>query len=150
MTTDLHRVLVPVDRSPDATAALDVAVRLARVAKATLTLLAVAPMAVVPTAEPAIGVPVPDPEPQDELDRLAREQVDEVAAALPKGIDVRAKLGWGPAGEAIAVEAKEGGHDLVVMPWHQAGPIGHLMHHDDHAARHVLDHCPVPVVAVPV
>ena len=135
MTGDLHRLLVPVDVSAGDRAALDVAVRLARRTNATVTLLAIAPL--------AIGVSME----QDRVDRLAEKHLDKVAAGLGGGLDVRTSLGWGPAGQAIVEAATD--HDLVVIPWHQPGPIGHLLRDHNHTGRQVLDRCPVPVVVVP-
>lgn len=145
----LRRLLVLIDRSDESAAALAVAARLARALEATLTLLAVAPVAVTPVprgdAAP-IGITALDAEEQAVIDRLAREYLAEVAARLGD-IAVETALSWGPGGPAVVAEAAQGEHDLVVLPWHSCGMIGHVLH--DHAARHVLDHCAVPVLVVP-
>ena len=146
MNATPHRLLVPIDVSPGSTAAIDAAVRLARAVKGTVTLLGVAPLAIEPGGDaPAAGMIAFESGEQQELDRLAQAQIAAVAARIGEGVDVRTALTWEPAGSAIVEEADEGGHDLVVIGW-RPGTLGHLLH--DRAARHVLDHSPVPVVVV--
>jgi nucleotide-binding universal stress UspA family protein len=146
MNATPHRLLVPIDALPGSAAAVDVAVRLARAVHGTVTLLGVAPLAMEPGGDPAAaGIGSLESDAQQELDRLAQAQIAAVAARIGDGVDVRTALTWEPAGSAIVEEADEGGHDLVVIGW-RAGPVGHLLH--DRAARHVLDHSPVPVVVV--
>lgn len=149
MTADLHRLLVPLDRSCGGAPALDIALRHARSTNGTVTLLAVAPVAIAPAEEPAIGPSRIALQDQRELDRLAQEQLDEVAAGLPGGVDVRTRLTWGPVGQAIVDEASTGDHDLVVVAWHHTGAIGHLLRDHNQTARHVLDHCGLPVLVAP-
>jgi nucleotide-binding universal stress UspA family protein len=141
-----RRFLVAVDRSQSSIAALDIAVGLARGVNATVTLLAVAPVAVGAVAE----VPFqPDlvVSGQRELDRKAQELLEELSARVDQGLDVRTVLSWEPAGAAIVDEVQAGEHDLIVMPTRGSGVIGHLLH--DHTARHVLNRAPAPVLVVP-
>src|SRR4051812_7533875 len=145
MNATPHRLLVPIDVLPGSAAAIDVAVRLARAVNGTVTLLGVAPLAMEPGDPAAAGIGTVESDAQQELDRLARAQIAAVAARIGDGVDVRTALTWEPAGSALVGEADEGGHELVVIGW-RAGPVGHLLH--ARAARHVLDHSPVPVVVV--
>jgi nucleotide-binding universal stress UspA family protein len=85
---------------------------------------------------------------QAEIDRLTMAHVEAVAEALPRAVPRRSVLCWGPAGPAIVEAAQREGADLVVVPMRRAGAIGHVL--NDGADRHVLHHCGVPVVVVPV
>ena len=146
----LRRFLVAVDGSAAAVAAVDAAAALARGLGGQLTLLAVAPLTVVP-APVAPGPPIVDasvgPEQQELLDRLARERLDELVGRVDDGLDVRSSLSWGPAGPAIVEAAGSGEQDVVAIPWPDRGALGHLLR--DHPARHVLQHAQVPVLVVP-
>jgi len=149
-TADPHRLLVAVDGSPEAAGAIDVAARLARGLGGTLTLVAVAPLAPTPTpiaGGPLTGIAPDPPEQQELLDRLAHERLEQLVARTGEDLDVRGVLSWGPLGPAVVEQAETGEHDLVVVPWPGRGALGHLLH--DHAARHVLDHCRLPVLVVP-
>jgi nucleotide-binding universal stress UspA family protein len=145
-----RRILVPVDGSRAAEAALHVGVALARGLGATLTLLATAPLVEEPiptTALAAYGTLVLPEEQQEALDQRAKGEVDEAAAELPADVDVRTCVSAGPAGPAIVDEVASGGHDLVVLCRHGRGTVGRLLH--DHTAHHVLDHSGVPVLVLP-
>jgi nucleotide-binding universal stress UspA family protein len=142
----LRSFLITVDGSDESEAALDIAVELAHGVNAAVTLLTVAPVAVGSVAE----VPLhPDliASDQRELDRLAQERLDALAARVGSGLDVTTTLSWEPAGPAIVEQAQRGHHDLIVMPSHGTGALGHLVH--DHTARHVLNRASVPVLVVP-
>jgi nucleotide-binding universal stress UspA family protein len=141
-----RRFLVAVDHSEPSRAALDIAIGLARGVHATVTLLAVAPLAVGATAE----IPLePDliMSGQRELDRRAEQLLEELSARIDHDLQVRTVLSWEPAGPAIIDEAQAGQHDLIVMPTRGSGVLGHLLH--DHTARHVLNRTPAPVLVVP-
>jgi nucleotide-binding universal stress UspA family protein len=144
MTSPAQRFLVPVDGSAAAAAALDVAASLARGLEGTLTLLAVAPVSPL-DADPLTGMAAD--ERQQLLDHLAQEQLGELVARMGDDLDVRTALSWGPTGAAVIEQAETGEYDAVVIPWPERGALGHLLH--DHAARHVLDHCRLPVLVVP-
>jgi nucleotide-binding universal stress UspA family protein len=146
-----HRFLVPLDDERAHTSEpIELATRLAHKVDGTVTLFAVAPLAI-PDGDVAVLGAVPeagaDLEQQEQLDRLARERLDEIAARIGDGLDVRTKIGWGPAGVAIVDEIEQGAHDLVVVPTRCEGELGHLLH--DHTLRHVLHHSAVPVLVVP-
>ena len=146
MTAPARRLLVPVDGSDAGGAALDVAASLARELGGTVTLLAIA-AAAPPTADPLTGIATALPERQQVLDQLAQEQLGDATARIGDGVDVRTSLSWAPAGAAIVEHAETGEHDAVVVPWPERGALGHLLH--DHAVRHVLAHCRLPVLVVP-
>jgi nucleotide-binding universal stress UspA family protein len=105
-----HRILVAIDGSPDAEAALHHAVSLARDQHAPITLLTVAP-------PPATPIGVGASAPPDMLDfhaRILREATD----SLPNDIGVTTRLERGNAAETILAIARDGDHDLVVMGSH--------------------------------
>jgi nucleotide-binding universal stress UspA family protein len=145
-----QRFLLPVDSSASISEPLEVATRLARGINGSVTLLAVVPLAASPSGlddvalAPGVGA---GPEEQEVLDRLARDRLDEVVAGIGDGVDVRTEISWGPAGPAIVDQVGHGAHDLVVLSIDREGELGHLLH--DHTLRHVLHHCPVPVLVVP-
>lgn len=103
-----QRILVAVDGSPDAAAALAHAVTLARDQNALITLLTVAP----PTPKPvAVGASAP-PDLLDVHERLLRE----ATGGIPEDVGVTARLERGSPAETILRLAAE--HDLVVMGSH--------------------------------
>lgn len=103
-----HRILVAVDGSPDAAAALGHAVTLARDQNALITLLTVAP----PTAKP-IGVGASAP--PDLLD-VHEELLREASARVPDDVGLTTRLERGNAAETILRLAEA--HDLVVLGSH--------------------------------
>ena len=145
-----HRFLVPLDESALTSETVDLAARLAHEVNGTVTLFAVAPLATAAGDVAGLGL-VPEAgaelEPQEQLDRLARERLDDSVARIGDGVDMRTKISWGPAGPAIVDEIEQGAHDLVVVPSRREGELGHLVH--DHTLRHVLHHSAVPVLVVP-
>ena len=105
-----HRILVAIDGSPDAEAALHHAVTLARDQNALVTLLTVAP----PPATPiGVGASAP-PDMLDFHTKLLREATD----SIPDDIGVRTRLERGNAAEVILTIARDEEHDLVVMGSH--------------------------------
>lgn len=146
----LRRFLVPVDHANGSSGAVDVASQLARAAQGSLTLLALASLAVPPAGVAGMGAVPPtlgDRGEQEIIDRLARERLDDVAAGLGDGLDVRTELSWGSVASAVLDAVDEGGYDVVVVASRREGALGHLVH--DHTVRQILHHCPVPVVVVP-
>jgi nucleotide-binding universal stress UspA family protein len=106
-----HRILVAVDGSADAEAALRHAVDLARDQNALMTLLSVAPPQQTPVGGAAASAPA------DLLDfheKLLRKATD----SLPADISVTIRLERGNPAETILRIAGEGEHDLVVMGSH--------------------------------
>jgi nucleotide-binding universal stress UspA family protein len=143
-------ILVPIDGSAADDAAVDCAVRLARALRATVTLLAVSPLAALPapaTALAAYGTPAVPARQREALVEHALDGAARVAATLPDDVDVAARVGLGAAGEAMLDEASTGDHDLVIVAWHGRGAIARMLH--DHPLRHLLEHAPIPVVVTP-
>lgn len=111
-----RNILVAVDGSPDAGAALRHAAELARDQNARLTLLSVAPP---PTSTAGVGGAAP-PDPLDLHAKMLREAVDTV----PDDASVTTLLERGDPADAILATAERGGHDLIVM-----GSHGHSRFH---------------------
>ncbi len=105
-----HRILVAVDGSPDAAAALTHAISLARDQNALLTLLTVAPP---PATAIGVGASAP-PDLQEFHARILREATDSV----PADVGLTTRLERGNPAEAILKLAAEGEHDLIVMGSH--------------------------------
>jgi nucleotide-binding universal stress UspA family protein len=105
-----HKILVAIDGSPDAEAALGHAVDLARDQHALITLLTVAP----PLATPVGAATSAPPDMLDVHAKLLREATD----SLPADIGVRTRLERGNPADTILRVAVEEDHDLVVMGSH--------------------------------
>jgi nucleotide-binding universal stress UspA family protein len=110
-----RNILVAIDGSPDAEAALQHAAELARDQNARLTLLSVAP-APSPTAGVG-GASPPDP-----LD-LHAKALREAAARVPDDAGVTTMLERGDPAHAILATAEREGHDLIVMGSHGHGRL---------------------------
>jgi nucleotide-binding universal stress UspA family protein len=111
-----HQILVALDGSPDAEAALQHAVTLARDQNARLTLLTVAPPVSTPVGAGASAPP-------DLLDvhaKILREATD----ALPNDVGVTTRLERGDAAETILRVVDEDRQNLIVM-----GSHGHSRFH---------------------
>jgi nucleotide-binding universal stress UspA family protein len=130
-----HRILVAIDGSADAEAALRHAVDLARDQNALVTLLTVAPPQPTPVG-PATSAP---PDLQSFHEKLLREATD----SIPADIGVTTRLERGNPAETILRIAAEG-HDLVVM-----GSHGHSRVHRallGSVSERVLEASRVPVL----
>ena len=145
-----HRFLVPLDESALTPETIELSTRLAHEVNGSITLFAVVPLAAPPGDLGGVG-PVPETgaelEQQEQLDRLARERLDDIVARIGDDVNMHTKISWGPAGPAIVDEIEHGAHDVVVVPTRREGELGHLVH--DHTLRHVLHHSAVPVLVVP-
>lgn len=118
-------ILVAVDGSAHADAALDQAIDLARCQRSRLTLLcawraqqwyaADAPLIVDPAALEA------------DLETEARSTVDGAAQRVPPGIEVEARVVCDRASDAILAEVERGGHDLIVMGSRGRGELRSLL-----------------------
>jgi nucleotide-binding universal stress UspA family protein len=108
-----HRILVALDGSPDAEAALRHAATLARDQNARLTLLTVSPP---PSAAAGAGAT----QPPDLLD-LQGTILREATAWLPEDIGVTTRLERGDPAETILRIAREEEPDLIVMGSHGRG-----------------------------
>jgi nucleotide-binding universal stress UspA family protein len=106
-----RNILVAIDGSPDAAAALRHAVSLAHDQNAPLTLLTVVP----PPPKPAGASGVPASQDLTELYvKILREAVESV----PDDVGVTSRLEHGAIAETILRIAGEGEHDLLVMGSH--------------------------------
>jgi nucleotide-binding universal stress UspA family protein len=145
------RILVAIRPHGDDQAVARYAGELAHSLGATLILLGVSAVMPVPTG------PMPLVEPldleaqrgeQELVDRMAREDLEEIAATLAPGLSTESVLTWGSPGPATVDAAREHHADLVVVPMQERDhALGHVLH--DHEDRHVLHHCHVPVLVVP-
>jgi nucleotide-binding universal stress UspA family protein len=110
-----RNILVAVDGSPDAQAALSQAAALARDQRARLTLLSVVP----PPPTPVGPGVMPPPELSDVHEAIMRDAV----ATVPDDVGVITRIEHGAAAEGILRVAEEGGHDLIVMGSHGYGRV---------------------------
>jgi nucleotide-binding universal stress UspA family protein len=114
-------ILVAVDGSPDAAAALRHAESLARDQHAKLVLLTVVPAT---AALPAPGGFVPPPcDVAAAFDEILRAAADSVAP----DIGVQTRLDRGRPAQRIVANAQECGCDLIVMGFHGHGRLHHAL-----------------------
>lgn len=105
-----RKILVAIDGSDDAEAALEHAVSLAHDQNAPLTLLTVVP----PPPKP-VGAGVAPPQDLTEVyEKILRAAVE----SLPDDVGVVSRLEHGPVAETILRVAEEDEHDLLVMGSH--------------------------------
>lgn len=139
MSSVYRNILVAVDGSPDAEAALVHASALARDQHARLTLLtAIPPMPA--TALLATGAAPPRGEVVKHYSELLRRATD----SLPEDISVTTLLVEGPAAKALIERANSGAFDLIVM-----GSHGHGRLHQSLlgcVSQKVLHASPIPVL----
>jgi nucleotide-binding universal stress UspA family protein len=118
-----HNILVAIDGSPTATAALEEAIDLARSDDARLVLLSVA-------APPRwrFAGPTYVPYPTDEdLQRAAWDVLARAEALVPGDVAVSSVVRVGSPAAEIVRRAVEGGHDLIVMGSRGHGSLGSLL-----------------------
>jgi nucleotide-binding universal stress UspA family protein len=137
-----RNILVAIDGSQAATAALEEAIELARSDGARLVLISVAaPLRWRLAAPPYVPYPTEyDPE------RAAWEVVRRAEAFVPADVPVTSVVRTGPAAAAIVERAEQGGHDLVVMGSRGLGFLGSLVLGS--VSRAVVARSPVPVRVV--
>jgi nucleotide-binding universal stress UspA family protein len=116
-------ILVPVDGSPAADAALDQAIELARAEGARLTLISVA----VPPRIRVVGLYYVLYASEEELEDEARRIVERAEARVPEDVGVSTVVRSGPAAKAILERAEAGEHDLIVMGSRGLGVAGSLL-----------------------
>lgn len=136
-------ILVAIDGSKSAAAALEEAIALARDDGARLTLISVAVPPRLRLPSPYI-VPLPS---EDESEREARKLLERAASLVPDDVPVSTAVRRGPVGWAILKRVETGEHDLVVMGSRGLGAAGSLLLGS--VSRAVLAHSPVPVHIVP-
>ncbi len=134
-------ILVAVDGSRAAAAALTQAVDLARAEGARLTLISVASAPRWPIAPAPFYVPRPG---EEELERQARQVLEQAEARVPDGVPVSTVVRRGGIAEAILDRVEKGEHDLVVMGSRGLGRAGSLLLGS--VSRAVLAGSPVPVL----
>jgi nucleotide-binding universal stress UspA family protein len=141
-----RRVIVAVDTSRHAREALDVAVGLAEVHHACLTVMTVAPEGDVFAFSGGYGVAVRLDDYNGAIVDAYERILDDAMQRVPRDLPVVRLLRHGAAGPTIVDQVRAGDHDLVV--------IGSRGHGELHAlllgsvSRHVLHASPVPVLVV--
>jgi nucleotide-binding universal stress UspA family protein len=115
-------ILVAVDGSPDAAAALDHAQSLARDQHARLILLTVVPA----TPTQVVGPGAFLPPPSDAAGGFARV-LHEAADTLAHDVGVELRLARGRPAQRILAIARECGCDLIVMGFHGHGRLHHAL-----------------------
>lgn len=115
-------ILVGIDGSPDAAAALRHAVSLARDQHAKLILLTVMPPPVPQMPGPGMAPP-PPADPEEVFARILREAAD----SLPDDVGVQTRLVHGKPGKRIIEVASESCCDLIVMGFHGHGRLHHAL-----------------------
>jgi nucleotide-binding universal stress UspA family protein len=135
-------ILVAIDGSPAATAALRHAIQLARDEGARLTLMTVVPAHRWLLPSPYIA-PVPT---EEELERQAQEIVDEAERLVPEDVPVSTVVRHGPVLDAILGRIECAEHDLVVVGSRGRGAAGALLLGS--LSRALVRRSPVPVLVV--
>jgi nucleotide-binding universal stress UspA family protein len=115
-------ILVAVDGSADAAAALRHAASLARDQHAKLIVLTVVPPAPPQVASPSAVAPTAA-ETEDAYARVLRRAVDQ----LPPDVGVETRIARGRPAKAIIEIAHETGSDLIVMGAHGHGRLHHAL-----------------------
>jgi nucleotide-binding universal stress UspA family protein len=115
-------ILVAIDGSPDAAAALRHATSLARDQHARLILLTVVPSAPPPTMGPAGAVPAPI-----DTEAMFAQILREAVASVPQDVGVESRLVHGRPAKRIVEVAQGTGSDLIVMGFHGHGRLHHAL-----------------------
>jgi nucleotide-binding universal stress UspA family protein len=137
-------LLVPLDGSVHAAAALQRAVVLAEECGAWITLLHVIEPPRLPPVGAAYVVGLVTAEPEQEVEAL----LERAAAGVPEGVPVATIIRHGRAADEILRRIDAAGHDLVVMGSRGRGPLRSLLLGS--VSRAVHQHSPVPVIVVHV
>jgi nucleotide-binding universal stress UspA family protein len=141
MSSVYRNILVAVDGSPDADAALAHAAELARDQRARLTLVTAVPQ-VPATALLASGAAPP----RSDVVKHYAEMLRATAATLPEDISVTTLLVEGPPARALIERSKSGAFDLIVM-----GSHGHGRLHTSLlgcVSQKVMQSSPIPVLLI--
>ena len=139
MSSVYRNILVAVDGSPDADAALAHAAELARDQRARLTLVTAVPQ-VPATALLASGAAPP----RSEVVKHYAELLRVAAADLPEDISVTTLLVEGPPARALVERSKSGAFDLIVMGSHGHGRLHTTLL--GCVSQKVLHASPIPVL----
>ncbi len=139
-----HNILVAVDGSPDADAALGHAIDLASSEHAKLTIFSAVP------SPPAFAYSTPGAAALSDLAEQARKETDEIVRAavarVPDDVSVTSVIRTEPAKPALLRQIADGGHDLVVMGSRGRGAVRSALLGS--VSHHVLHHSAVPVLIV--
>ena len=141
MSSVYRNILVAVDGSPDAEAALVHATALARDQRARLTLVTAVPQ-LPATAMLASGAAPP----RSEVVKHYAEMLRKAADTLPEDVSVTTLLVEGPPAKALIERARSGAFDLIVM-----GSHGHGRLHQSLlgcVSQKVLHASPIPVLLI--
>ena len=141
MSSVYRNILVAVDGSPDADAALAHASALARDQRARLTLMTAIPQ-LPATAMLASGAAPP----RSEVIRHYAEMLRKAAETLPEDVSVTTLLVEGPPARALIERSRSGAFDLIVM-----GSHGHGRLHTSLlgcVSQKVLAASPIPVLLI--
>ena len=142
MSSVYRSILVAVDGSPDAEAALAHAAELARDQHARLTLLtAIPPLPA--TALLASGAAAP---PRTEVVRHYEDLLRRATETVPQDVGVTTLLVEGPAARAIVEKARSGEFDLIVMGSHGHGRVHNALL--GCVSQKVLHSSPIPVLLI--
>jgi len=147
--TMFRKILIAVDGSPHAERAVEEAVDLATASGASLTAISVTPDIVPFVYIGGYGGMVPPQALGDLHDQSRREHermLDDVLGRLAGDVQVEKLIVQGSPAEAILAQAKEGGHDLIVMGSRGRGELRSLLLGS--VSHHVLQASPVPVLVV--
>jgi nucleotide-binding universal stress UspA family protein len=140
-------IVVGVDRSQHAQAALAQAVDIARTQQSALTVV-IAYSTVMPWGPVS---PLPQSAVDDFLTGIradAKAIADETAAAIPKELNADIRMVEGAAAQAILDQVEVGGHDLIVVGSRGRGDASSLLLGS--VSHAVLHHARVPVLIVHV
>ena len=141
MSSVYRNILVAIDGSPDADAALAHAAELARDQRARLTLVTAVPQ-VPATALLASGAAPP----RSEVIKHYAELLRVAASGLPEDVSVTTLLVEGPPARALIERSKCGAFDLIVM-----GSHGHGRLHTSLlgcVSQKVMQASPIPVLLI--
>jgi nucleotide-binding universal stress UspA family protein len=141
MSSVYRNILVAIDGSPDADAALAHAAALARDQRARLTLVTAVPQ-VPATALLASGAAPP----RSEVIKHYAELLRITASGLPEDVSVTTLLVEGPPARALIERSKSGAFDLIVM-----GSHGHGRLHTSLlgcVSQKVMQASPIPVLLI--
>ena len=142
-------ILIAVDGSSHAERAVEEAVDLANATGASLTAVAVTPDIVPFVYVGGYGGMVP-PQSLDDLHDQSRHEhermLNDVLGRLAPDVQVKKIIVQGSPAEAILEQAKQGGHDLIVMGSRGRGELRSLLLGS--VSHHVLQASLVPVLVV--
>jgi nucleotide-binding universal stress UspA family protein len=141
MSSVYRNILVAVDGSPDAEAAIEHATALARDQRARLTLVTAVPQ-LPATALLASGAAPP----RSEVVKHYADMLRKAADRLPDDVSVTTLLVEGPPAKALIERARSGAFDLIVM-----GSHGHGRLHQSLlgcVSQKVLHASPIPVLLI--